>query len=508
MYRLLVLSAVVALTACEIQTREPQAAVEDPPAAIPEQVQPTEQADASVEPEQVPEVVAPDAGVVPEPVVEPDAGAVLVDAGPAADAAPEVAADASIPAVSAPDTGPVVADPAARVLYTDRTHSPLTAEIVRHLQDIAARGPTMRSDVFMKVGDSITVNGGFMGCFDGDLTGQSPAWKTNVLLDGREELADTVRRFRNTQVGTTSPFSRVSLSAKVGASASFPLTGTPRPLDAEYDAALPRYAVVMYGSNDIGRGGSATYSLTDKLAFYEASLRALVDELLSRGVVPILSTMPPRQDDPQYLWIVPNFTAVARAVAQGRQIPLVDYNRELMALPHPHGIGGDGIHPTSQSYNSACWFRPEDLSYGYNVRNLVTLTALHRVERALSGDPAALDAPSPTQVGDGSQAAPFRVHGLPFTDLRDAQPSSSHVYELTLARPARLRAIVLDRQQERVKVSLLDAPGGTPRTTAPRMIATTLAAGTHYLEVTNASSSAAEYTLTVVECDPADPRCG
>ncbi len=507
MYRLLVLSAVVALTACEIQTRE--TLVEDPPAQAPDQTQPApETVDASeVEQPQTPEV-APDAGVAPElPAAGQDAGVSAADAGSKHDAVP--GPDASLPAISVPDAGPVVADPKARVLYTaDRTHSPLTAEVVQHLHAIAARGPTMRSDVFMKVGDSITVNGGFMGCFDGDLTGQSPAWKTNVLLDGRDELADTVRRFRTTQVGATSPFSRVSLSAKVGASASFPLTGTPRPLDAEYDAALPRYAVVMYGSNDIGRGGSAAYSLADKLAFYETSLRALVDELLSRGVVPILSTMPPRQDDPQYSWIVPNFTAVARAVAQGRQIPLVDFNRELMALPYPHGIGGDGIHPTAQSYNSACWFRPQDLTYGYNVRNLVTLTALHRVDRALAGDPAAIDPPSPTQVGDGSAAAPFRVHGLPFTDLREAASGSAHVYELTLARPARLRAIVLDQQQERVKVSLLDAPGGTPRATAPRMIAISLPAGTHYLEVSNPASAAAEYTLTVVECDPADPRCG
>ena len=43
--------------------------------------------------------------------------------------------------------------------------SPLTPEVVSHLREIASRVPNRSDDVFAKVGDSATVNRGFIQCF-------------------------------------------------------------------------------------------------------------------------------------------------------------------------------------------------------------------------------------------------------------------------------------------------------------------------------------------------------
>ncbi|MGC4115143.1 MAG: SGNH/GDSL hydrolase family protein [Myxococcales bacterium] len=505
----------------EVPGGSPDALLTSAPDAASEAADAAEEAGADAE-------TARDASpAVPSDAQAPDAAAARDAAEHPGDAS-QFPPDASPrPDSGAPADAAVVVTGGSRVLYpADRTLSPLTAEIVANLRAIAARGTGLRPDVFMKVGDSITVNSAFLSCFDGDVTGQSPSWETNVLLDGRTELEGTIQRFRSAVVGTGSPFSRVSLAAKVGVSASYPLSGNPAPLESELAATQAQYAIVMYGSNDIGLGGGAAYPLEQKLAPYEASLLADVDALMARGVIPVVTTMPPRQDDPRYLTLVPHFTAVARAIAQGRQIPLIDLNRELMALPAPHGIGGDGIHPTVQSYNSGCWFRPQDLGYGYNVRNLATLQELHLLDRIFNEGADAIDPPMPTLEGTGSTGSPIRVGQLPFTDLRDTSTSTSSslstygcpgataapgpevVYELTLTAPTALRATVLDQKTNRVALYLLDGTdGGSCLKSASRTIAGTLAAGTYFFAVDSLGVTGAEYTFTVVECDSADTSC-
>ena len=88
-------------------------------------------------------------------------------------------------------------------------------------------------------------------------------------------------------------------------------------------------------------------------------------------------------------WCVPRRTAgpVVRAIAQGRQIPLIDFQKELLAIPDPHGLSPDGTHPKCENYNTCCWFDAQSLgAYGYNIRNLITLQSLDRMKRLYSGD--------------------------------------------------------------------------------------------------------------------------
>ncbi len=76
--------------------------------------------------------------------------------------------------------------PAPPLYPSDRTQSPVTASVAAHLAAVAARA-TAAERVFAKVGDSITVEPAFMGCFAG----------TSVDLDGRVELQPTIDWFRS-----------------------------------------------------------------------------------------------------------------------------------------------------------------------------------------------------------------------------------------------------------------------------------------------------------------------
>ena len=77
---------------------------------------------------------------------------------------------------------------------------------------------------------------------------------------------------------------------------------------------------------------SLPYPLADRAQVFERNMRTLTDRLLAQGVVPLLTTMPP---DGDFFRNVPVFSGVVRGIAQGRQVPLIDYYRELMAVGPP-----------------------------------------------------------------------------------------------------------------------------------------------------------------------------
>jgi hypothetical protein len=220
----------------------------------------------------------------------------------------------------------------------------------------------------------------------------------------------------------------------------------------------------MFGTNDVGAGDPFGYS---------DSMMTLVDRLLARGVVPILSSIPPRDDMPAVDALVPLYNLIVRGIAQGRQVPFVDYHRELAGLPM-HGLGSDGVHP-NQAPAGACALDEAGLEFGYNVRNLLGLEALDRARGALAGEAA--DASAPVMAGSGTARDPFVIPSLPFTDLRNTMDSSSrdfseypgcmamqneagpeYVYRFTLSAPASVHLYVFDRGMVDVDLHLLNDP--------------------------------------------------
>ena len=373
-----------------------------------------------------------------------------------------------------------------------RTQSPLTDEVTAHLQSIAALSPSKDEAFFSKIGDSNTVNTNYLGCYAG----------TQVDLGGRTALQPAWQHFLTGMVGGTTPYNRTSLSATVGWSAFSAITGNPTPLQQELDAAQPRYATVMFGTNDVG------FMNTDS---FGKNLFTIIDTLSMQGVVPIVSSIPPRDDDPLIDAWVPRYNLVARGIAQARKVPFVDLHRELLNVP-AHGLGPDGVHLNVYVSGSVkgCNLTAAGLAYGHNTRNLVTLEALSRAWGAVSSGTTP-DATAPRIAGTGLPGDEVVIDSLPFVDVRDtrrdgvarlnsypgcastANESGREVlYRLELTQPTNVRVFVVSLGTSDIDVHLLsDASSGASCVVRnDKTFVRQLAAGTYYLSLDTFQSSA------------------
>lgn len=381
-------------------------------------------------------------------------------------------------------------------------HSPITAGVAANLQTIRQRGPA-QANVFSKVGDSNTVNTNFVSCFAG----------ANVDLAGRP-LQQTLDYFKAGDAGTTTPYDRTSLAATVGWSASAAIAGSPTPIDREVAAVRPRYAPVMFGTNDMQLGD---------IAGFGRNLFGVVDALAASGVVPLVTSPPPRDDNATARADAPRYAAVARGVAQARQVPFIDLNLALQTVP-AKGLGGDGVHlnvyvPSGSA--RACLLTAAGLGYGHNTRNLLTLQALDRARAALDGQPAP-DAPGAALAGAGTLADPFLIPSLPFVDFRDTRAGATNrvstwsgcsaaneggpefLYRFTLTQATNLRAIVVSLGAADIDVHVVDSTGSAAGciARADRVVTAALAPGTYHLAldtyVSAGTALSGEYLVVVL----------
>lgn len=439
----------------------------------------------------------------------PDAGA-LVDSG---------RVDADAPSDAGPPPPPACDE--TRTRYpSDRTHSPLTCAVTDHLREIAAREPGRDEHVFMKVGDSISAGHEFMSCFETETF--------SLDATGHGHLASVRDWFLAGEVLSTTPYARASESTLASRTADWALRETPPPIELELAATNARYALVMFGTNDMGYGGynaSAAY----KFPWMYENIVELVDWIAARGVVPVMYSIPPYNG--QYLelrQLLPSWNVVLRAVAEGRQLPFVDYHREMLALPNL-GLRSDGVHP-SADYSGLCDFDDETgLIWGYNLRNLLTLQALDRVWQVTQPSPLREqwdNAGAPALVGDGSLSTPRRMDRLPFAEMIDLRQSSNtslvdyaacatalagaeRVYRVDLSAPTPMRVMALHAPAVDVDIVWLSGPAEASCQAADDvMLRGTFPAGTHYFVVDAATAaSEGEVVILAAPCDAADVRC-
>ncbi|MCA9685145.1 MAG: SGNH/GDSL hydrolase family protein, partial [Myxococcales bacterium] len=421
------------------------------------------------------------------------------------------------------DTGDTGEPPAPPLYSGDRIHSPLTAHVVAAMQQIRTANPSAADNLFMKVGDSHTVSSGALFCFAGD----------NVDLDVHAAaLQPSLDWFLTGEAAGTTPFDRVTLSAEIGRTASWAISGSPSPLQQEL-AALgfagsggPSVAMVHYGSNDMQMG--ITYA--SAMPGFYGNMSDLLDQLIAIGVVPVVFGVTRRLDNAAADRWVLTYTAVARALAQARELPFVDLRLALEPVPGK-GIGGDGLHLTGYG-SGTCLLTPAGLEYGNNVRNLLALQAFARSRAALI-DGEAADLEAPTLVGSGSLADPFQIDALPFADSRDSaagpgmeldvydgcgttadESGPEHLYRLELAQTTAIRALVLDREGVDVDIHLL-AGGATTADCLARddsLLELTLDAGIYYFSLDTyvngqGIEQSGEYTFVVLECEMGDIDC-
>ena len=409
------------------------------------------------------------------------------------------------------DPGTDTGDPApyAAALYPpETTHSPLTPFVADRLRDVMDRS-TGQDDVFMKVGASGTVSRNYLYCF-ADAPELAP-------YDGLQPGLD---HFLAGDAEGDTPFDRTTLAAKVGMSAGWAISGSPSPVEQEIAAIDPAFALIAYGANDMQLGTtyrSASYGYADNLL-------TLVDDLLDQGIVPVVSGTPQRLDrDDAYLW-VPTYTAIARGVAQARQVPFLDLHEAYADLTN-WGLSGDGLHGNI-SPDGGCVFDTDNLDYRANTRNLISLQVLNRLHGVVLEGGAAPDSAEVLE-GDGSPEAPFRA-STSFSHLADTRESPHDDidvydcddadesgpewwYELTLDETTAIRAMVFDRGEVDIDLHLLDADGDCLER-AHQVIETTLAAGTYRFSLdtwvnSSGSEKGGEYLFLLTTCEPDDGDC-
>lgn len=149
------------------------------------------------------------------------------------------------------------------------------------------------------------------------------------------------------------------------------------PLRCEIKAIRPGVAIVMFGTNDLNVGFSP--------ATFTENLDRIVAELVGAGVIPILSTIPPRTDDKAADARVSDYNMAAIAVAEERGVPLVNFWRALNGPEMlDRGMEDDGIHPSDIDLGAS--FTTQGLRYGQNQRNLITLQTLDKIRRIVYDD--------------------------------------------------------------------------------------------------------------------------
>jgi hypothetical protein len=320
-------------------------------------------------------------------------------------------------------------------------HSPLTESVIAGLRTVLQSG-TRDKGVFSKVGASNTVNTNFAHCFAG----------TNINWDTHSSLEDSRVFFNQTKIGSTSSFDRDSLSAVVGWGAGKALEGSPSALDNEITATNAAFAVVLFGTND-------TY--TQGVHPFADNLIELVRILKQKGVIALLTTIPPRGDTAAANALVPEMNAIIRAVSQAEQVPMLDLWQNLVNLP-AFGLAGDGIHLQVYSNNGAkgCFFTAEAMQFGMNHRNLITMEALDRMRTMVLTD-GNVETPPPALVGAGTWDDPRIINEFPFVDDGDTttqgvstagtyacgsqdESGPEIVYQVTIEQPTTLHIRVFD----------------------------------------------------------------
>lgn len=257
---------------------------------------------------------------------------------------------------------------APRIAYDE-----VVRNVTPHTREIFARGQERgnHANIFAKVGDSITANPFVF----------APIGWNDYDLGEFDHLQPVIDQFNEAYLPDGSnAFSRESRAALSGWTAATvldidhadPAACSPgeTPLDCEYRITRPSIALIMLGTNDAGYIPAVNY---------ESNMRRIIERSLELSIIPVISTIPDRGDVEAR---VNEFNGILERLTVAYDIPLWDYNRAMRALPN-RGLSADNVHPSlpPTGYEGVAAFYPENLNYGYVIRNLTALHVLDRVWR-------------------------------------------------------------------------------------------------------------------------------
>lgn len=212
---------------------------------------------------------------------------------------------------------------------------------------------------FSKIGDCESTPSWFLGPFDGKPDDYSLGTYTN--------LRSVIDAFHGS-------FGRASLAAGRGYSSANALTplwadrkvcaANETPLACEVRVNRPAFALIMLGTNDIYHQD-----------VFEANMHKILDFLIEKGVVPILSTKADNLEGDQAI------NATIAHLAYEYDIPLWNFWLAVQPLPN-HGLQPDGSHLT---WAGPYFNDPIRMQSAWPWRNLTALQVLDKVWRSMSG---------------------------------------------------------------------------------------------------------------------------
>ncbi len=242
-----------------------------------------------------------------------------------------------------------------------------------HAREIFLKGKQLgnRANVFSRVGDSITYSGYFLKPFG---LGQYD------LGQYRAELEPVIQYFSQANARDGNSFANSPLAAGNGWGADrilqpgyayTDICGNEAPLACEYKRVKPCLALIMIGTNDSGGVAPTEYA---------ANLRRIIEISINMGVIPVVSTIPPKPIDAWNNTRADEWNMIIRSTARQYDIPLWDYWLALQKAPN-QGISPDGIHPSFPPDGATGNFTGDHLNYGYTIRNLTALQVLNAIWR-------------------------------------------------------------------------------------------------------------------------------
>jgi hypothetical protein len=145
------------------------------------------------------------------------------------------------------------------------------------------------------------------------------------------------------------------------------------------DRYRPQAVVVMLGTNDASAGRS--------VGDYRRDMELILDAMLSRGIVPIVSTIPPHVHRPA---LARSYNEALRDAAKRLRLPLIDFEREILKRRPDDWDGtllarGD-VHPTAAAGGAtpASAPTPDHLrNSGYLLRGWLSVKKVAEVKRAV-----------------------------------------------------------------------------------------------------------------------------
>ncbi len=244
---------------------------------------------------------------------------------------------------------------------------------------------------FTRVGDSISAAPQFL----------TQIGAGNYSLGDYSYLGGAIRFFSGPNARGQNPFAASSIAARNGWGTTSVLDPSnadgglcrsgETPLACEYRVVKPSVALIMFGTND--SGGLSTLD-------FQANMQEIVQISINMGVIPVLSTIPPKHYSSATDGRVAEFNQVIIATAQMYDVPLWDYGQVMRSLSG-EGLASDGVHPSTPPDSITTIFDADHLRYGYTARNLTALHVLWTLWQQVLYD----GNDAPTATPSGAQAA-------------------------------------------------------------------------------------------------------